>query len=1191
MNKWKRALAVATATTLAVSSSSIQSLAYTEGVTEDNLVQADSNQSENTKNESVVTEENETEVAENVTTEENTKDEVIAEESSVKNSSTKNESDSESNSTASEAKTNKSELQDGLYRGSAKGFKSEITVEVTVNGGKIEKIDVVSQNDTKSYWDKAVAVIDSILSSQSTDVDAVSGATYSSNGIKEATKNALTGETVNDSEDTGDKDAKEFDPAIFESGEGTQESPYVITNETQLRDFAKSFSEENTYKDKYITLSNDIELTEGDWTVIGEGEYAFSGNFDGNGHTVSGVKIGSADNHYHDNGSLYYAFFSALDKDSFVKDLNLDVNIYVEGDNNLYVAGLAGYVAGTVDNVTVDGNVWGRSGLTNETANHFGGGIAGYMYRANILNCVNNADVYAQSTGGIAEAGGIGGLNNRSLIANCVGNGKISGSANREAEGMTALGGIMGVHAGTMVSCVGNADMDSLDYSMYVGELAGWATGIAVLYDNFYNLEASQVIEGKNVNPVEAVGWLVGPGTTEENEKFAGGVNSGAIGVKTADINSEDFAKRLNNLFDAYPVKISDFTTKVSLKKWNVGTKSVLPNGEVTSYTYKEPVIEKEEEQVNVVSGEFFGRSKDMTTIIKLYYDKNNKLVVEVVSGDSDENSSAYKEAYASAVTKMENGDHTGYGKVNPTIFAAGDGTQNNPYIIATEEQLVNFNKSLNADENYSGVYVALGSDIKLANEWKLAGGNTPYPFSGVFDGRGYTISGLRIGSVENPSSYRYAGLFPYLLGAIVKDVKFTDAKIVTQTNDDNRYYAGVLSAATEAEGTNGYIDSVYVDDAYVSVSTNSGAAYVAGLVGYDMDNVIVNCKVDATVIANSKASWDYAGILTGLAAWSGLVNNRVSGSVNVTANLNKAAAGGIAGMMAAATYNNAADVTISSERYTNDLGEISGRNTGISYSSNNYYNKEANVVCGGQNVETKAVGTVVNGAVDTESYGMSKSDFDSNVLLEKLNKATELEAYQNLLLYLKDSWELDFASRATVKPWKISGTGTAGAGGNISGSSATATSQTSTPASTGSAISTTAATNTAKQIAEATTPLAGNTNKAVTNSTDTSNRSRKASNGSAKTTTNNVEEESAEDEATKEDSSNTDDTSANDNGVNEDNNNTIEDEDVPAAADEEMTVDASASSNVLPIVGIVVIALIAIGLLVMQVYSTRKRK
>ena len=98
-----------------------------------------------------------------------------------------------------------------------------------------------------------------------------------------------------------------------------------------------------------------------------------------------------------------------------------------------------------------------------------------------------------------------------------------------------------------------------------------------------------------------------------------------------------------------------------------------------------------------------------------------------------------------------------------------------------------------------------------------MTGGNTPYPFSGVFDGRGYTISGLKIGSEDKPSDYRYAGLFQYLLGAIVKDLKFTDAKIYTKTNDDKRYYAGVLSAAAEAEGTNGYIDSVYIDNAYVN--------------------------------------------------------------------------------------------------------------------------------------------------------------------------------------------------------------------------------------------------------------------------------------------------------------------------------------------------------------------------------------
>ncbi len=814
----------------------------------------------------------------------------------------------------------------------------------------------------------------------------------------------------------------EDDLSIFDSGDGSEENPYMIATEEQLRAFATSLSDDNTYKDTFIALANDIKLTDGDWTVIGQGDYAFSGNFDGKGHTVSNLTIGSADNHYKDNGSLYYGFFGALDADSFVKDLTLDVSIYVEGDENLYVAGLSGYVAGTVDSVTVNGTIWGRSGLTEESANHFGGGLAGYIYRASILNCVNNASVYAQAAGGVAEAGGIAGLNNRSLVANCVGNGKISGSADRTAEGMASLGGIIGVHAGTMVSCVANADIESADYSMYVGELAGWATGIAYLYDNFYNSEVSQVIEGREINPIEAVGWLVGPGTNDENESFAGGVNSGAIAVKASDIKSDDFAKQLNDLFNAYPVQITDFTTKVALRKWNVGKTSVIPNGETTSYTYVEPVIEEEEEESAVVEGVFYGRSSDASTILKLYYDENGKLVVEVLSGDADENSTAYKEAYAAALTKMQNNDHTAYGKVDPSIFESGSGTADDPYVIATEQQLVDFNMAINTDENFSDVYILLGADINLSNEWSLAGGNTPYPFSGVFDGQGHTISGLRIGSEESPASYKYAGLFPYLLGAIVKDVRFTDAKIYTSTNDDSRYYAGVLAAATEAEGTDGYIDSVYVSDAYVSVATNSGAAYAAGLVGYDMDNVIANCKVEATVSASSKSAWNYAGVLTGLTAWSAIINNRVSGSVSVSANLNKAAAGGIAGMMAAATYSNAADVTISSERYTNDLGEISGRSTGISYGSNDYYNADALIYCGGEAVETKAVGTVVDGAVTTESFGLSSDDFNSNVLLEKLNSADEADAYNDVLSFLIDSWDLDFAAKTGIKDWALYG-------------------------------------------------------------------------------------------------------------------------------------------------------------------------
>lgn len=82
--------------------------------------------------------------------------------------------------------------KDGTYQGSGTGFGGTITVQVTVSGGKITAIDVLSASgETASYFANAKGVISKILSSQSPNVDAVSGATYSSNGIISAVQNAL----------------------------------------------------------------------------------------------------------------------------------------------------------------------------------------------------------------------------------------------------------------------------------------------------------------------------------------------------------------------------------------------------------------------------------------------------------------------------------------------------------------------------------------------------------------------------------------------------------------------------------------------------------------------------------------------------------------------------------------------------------------------------------------------------------------------------------------------------------------------------------------------------------------------------------------------------------------------------------------------------------------------------------------
>ncbi len=103
------------------------------------------------------------------------------------------------------AETNKQkgsfDLDDGIYQGTGTGYSGNITVAVTVKDKQITAIDILSSTDDAEFFTRAKKVIDLIIEGQTLDVDVVSGATYSSNGIINAVKNALTGEK--DSGETG----------------------------------------------------------------------------------------------------------------------------------------------------------------------------------------------------------------------------------------------------------------------------------------------------------------------------------------------------------------------------------------------------------------------------------------------------------------------------------------------------------------------------------------------------------------------------------------------------------------------------------------------------------------------------------------------------------------------------------------------------------------------------------------------------------------------------------------------------------------------------------------------------------------------------------------------------------------------------------------------------------------------------
>lgn len=102
-----------------------------------------------------------------------------------------------------------SKIKDGTYEGQANGYRGLVKVSVTVKDHKITEIKVLSNSDDAAFFNRASAgVIKSIMDKQSLKVDVVSGATYSSNGIIKAVKNALTGEEDNSAAKAGTASGK-----------------------------------------------------------------------------------------------------------------------------------------------------------------------------------------------------------------------------------------------------------------------------------------------------------------------------------------------------------------------------------------------------------------------------------------------------------------------------------------------------------------------------------------------------------------------------------------------------------------------------------------------------------------------------------------------------------------------------------------------------------------------------------------------------------------------------------------------------------------------------------------------------------------------------------------------------------------------------------------------------------------------
>ncbi len=213
-----------------------------------------------------------------------------------------------------------------------------------------------------------------------------------------------------------------------------------------------------------------------------------------------------------------------------------------------------------------------------------------------------------------------------------------------------------------------------------------------------------------------------------------------------------------------------------------------------------------------------------------------------------------------------------------------GEGTQSNPYLISTAEELAGFAKLVSEGETFEGKYLKLDEDIILNSEdtpeeekreWLMIGyydgyGKVTRAFSGHFDGGGHTIYGVYMGRITSGNTVSEWG----------EDVE------VSYSGGDNGFF-GCLENATVENITfhkmtmrgggnvggfcngnlNSTIRNVHITDSEIATSTSEVVASCGGLVAWNYGGLIENCSVDArmrayTMCGGLVAHNDTAGII-----------------------------------------------------------------------------------------------------------------------------------------------------------------------------------------------------------------------------------------------------------------------------------------------------------------------------------------
>lgn len=616
-------------------------------------------------------------------------------------------------------------------------------------------------------------------------------------------------------------------------------------------------------------LTKDIDLGNEPWTPIGKSGYSyqFAGTFDGQGHEVRNLKIDT----------------SGTDQ------------------------GLFGYISGAViENVSVRGNI------TSSSISSSGGtaGIAGTMSGSSaaetrISNCIS----YVNVTGG-NNVGGIVGYfstSNKKTIENCVNYGSITGNNN--------VGGLAGYlyYKGSILNSYNRGSVEA-KFSK-AGGLAGYMNDAGAVLENCYstgtvagNSDANPLIGKKSSGTVTNCYYQGEEGAdANETEKTAEEMKSADFIVSLGSAFIGDMPEKINDGYPIlafqdttpkYDVKITVTPTNTTLKVFNDENIEAAPASiEDGVYSYSLPagtyrytaeafgyITEQNSFDITAEQGSHrkeisLHEAEKYTLSFQIMPDTVPNLTIQVLYNEEAVTPSA------AGVYLLPEGEYTwivkarGYGrqtgtvtlKNNETIHItlteskAWDGETKEPvvpeadgtYEISSGEELAWFAEQVNSGtgKNYHAVltdnidlgdypFTPIGAAVNASSK----------EYAGVFDGNGYTISGINISGESN-----YVGLFGTVKGTSTQYAEIKNLTVRGKIESTSGFLGGIAGTAEYANITNCHN---YADITMTGASTKS---YIGGIVGTignsSMKGSICNCANYGTV---SGANVEKAGGIAG---------------------------------------------------------------------------------------------------------------------------------------------------------------------------------------------------------------------------------------------------------------------------------------------------------------------------------------